>query len=165
MKQTSYIKKTLTTGEQVIYQAKVHPAIYVAMIPTFLILEVLIYYVFIYNFKSNGINPGIMAYVFLLLPFLVFTHSWLIIKTTELALTNRRVISKTGIFTQKTSELQIGQIESVQVEQGIVGRMLNYGSVMVKGTGGGASPAPGIVAPFDFRKAVQELTHQTASQK
>ena len=159
MKQNSYISRTLTPGETVIYVAKVHPAIYVAMIPTFLILEAVFYYVCIFNFKSNGVTPSPIAYMLLLLPFLVFLQSWLMIKTTELALTNRRVISKTGIFTQKTAELQINQIESVEVEQGIAGRLLNYGSVLVKGTGGGASPAPGIVDPFDFRKAVQELTH------
>ena len=164
MKNHSYIIRTLTPGEKLIYIAKVHPAIYVAMIPTFLLLEAVVYYVFIFNFKINGVTPGAMAYVFLLFPFLVFLQSWLTIKSTELALTNRRVISKTGIFTQKTAELQINQIESVEVEQGIAGRMLNYGSVLVKGTGGGSSPAPGIIDPLEFRKAVQTLTHSNRPQ-
>jgi hypothetical protein len=161
----SYVEKTLTPGEVIIYQAKVHPAIYISMVPYFIIFEALSYYIFIYNFKSMGVSSGLLGCVFLLLPFLVFANSWFIIKSTELALTNHRVISKTGIFTQRTAELQISQIESVGVEQGIFGRFFNYGSVHVRGTGGGESPAPGIIDPFKFRKAVQELPDQVEPTK
>ena len=155
MKTNTYIKDTLTPGEQVQYHAKVHPALYVAMIPAFLLLEA----VFAWALLGQGLGERFpISWLLFLCPLLVFAQSWLEINTTELALTNRRVISKTGVISQQTSELQVDQIESVEVKQGLFGRILNYGTVTVKGTGGGAAPAPGIVDPLKFRKAVQELT-------
>ena len=124
------------------------------MIPAFILFEALFLFVLIVQ-KMGALNPW--TYLLILAPLLLFLHIWLVINSTELALTNKRVIAKTGIFTQQTSELLLGQIESVEVEQGLLGRFLNYGTVTVKGTGGGAAPASGIVDPMAFRRAVQEL--------
>ncbi len=162
MKRESYVDATMTPGEQVKYRAKVHPALYVSMIPIFVVLEALFMWTSVIQPSIMWGSPSPAALIFIPLPFLVFAQSWLVIHTTELALTDRRIVSKTGIITTKTFELQIEKVESIEFEQGLFGRMLNYGTVTVKGTGVGAVPAPGIMNPLDFRKAVQELTKNSS---
>jgi len=158
MQSNNYIKKTITPGERVLCLARVHPALYLAMVPYFLIFEFFVY-VFVVVYGLGELLP--VTKLLFLAPFLLFVQSWIIISTTELALTDRRVIAKTGLLSQQSIELNLPKVESVEVHQSLLGRMLNYGTITVKGTGGGAAPAPGIAAPFEFRKAVQELTNQT----
>lgn len=158
MKKTNYIKKTILPGENVLYLARVHPALYLAMVPYFLIFQGFVY-LFVVVYGLGELLP--LSKLLFLAPFLLFVQCWIIISTTELALTDRRVIAKTGLLTQQSIELNLPKVESVEVHQSLLGRMLNYGTITVMGTGGGSAPAPGISAPFDFRKAVQELTNQT----
>lgn len=158
MRTNNYIKKTINPDENVLYLARVHPALYLSMVPYFLIFQGFVC-VFVLVFGFGEMLP--ISKLLFLAPFLLFVQSWIIISTTELALTDRRVIAKTGLLSQKSTELNLPKVESVEVHQSLLGRMLNYGTITVKGTGGGSAPAPGITAPFDFRKAVQELTNQT----
>lgn len=74
--------------------------------------------------------------------------------TTELAITNRRIIAKTGLIRRNTIELKINRVESLGVDQGILGRIFNFGSIIVRGTGGSNAPIPYIAKPLDFRKSV-----------
>lgn len=79
------------------------------------------------------------------------------VMSTELALTNKRVIAKFGFIRRQTIELNLGKVESIAVNQGIIGRMLNFGSVTVRGTGGGQAPIPYIARPQEFRQQVNHL--------
>jgi uncharacterized membrane protein YdbT with pleckstrin-like domain len=89
--------------------------------------------------------------------------------TTELAITNKRVIAKFGLIRRDTVEMNISKVESIQVEQGIIGRIFNFGSILVAGAGDPKAPIPGISTPLEFRKMffeAQELNtsntnHQT----
>lgn len=74
--------------------------------------------------------------------------------TTELAITNRRVIAKTGLIRRNTIELKVTRVESLGVHQGILGRIFNFGSIVVKGIGGSNAPIPYIAKPLEFRKRV-----------
>lgn len=78
--------------------------------------------------------------------------AWLVYRTTELAITNKRIISKTGIISRAVMELRLDKIESIQVEQGVLGRMLNFGSIMIAGTGGDKTPIESIAEPLLFQK-------------
>lgn len=78
--------------------------------------------------------------------------------TIELAATNKRVIAKTGLIRRDVLEVRLDKIESVVVNQSMLGRMLNYGNVMVCGTGGVKNVIPYISNPLDFRCTVNELT-------
>ena len=73
--------------------------------------------------------------------------------TTELAITNKRVIAKFGLVSRSTIEINLQKIESIQVNQGILGRILNYGSIVVSGAGNPQAPIPGISSPLQFRRA------------
>lgn len=77
-------------------------------------------------------------------------------KTTELAITNKRVIAKFGFISRRTTELNINKVESIQVEQGIAGRIFDYGSLIISGAGDPQAPIPGISDPMRFRKAFIE---------
>jgi uncharacterized membrane protein YdbT with pleckstrin-like domain len=78
-------------------------------------------------------------------------------KTSELLITERRVIVKVGWLRRRTLEMFIPKIESVAVQQGIVGRMYGYGTVIIRGTGGSAEMFPKIAKPFEFRNAIQRV--------
>lgn len=85
-------------------------------------------------------------------------------KTTELAFTNKRVIAKFGFISRHTIELNINKIESIQVSQGILGRILNFGTLIISGAGNPQAPIPGISNPIAFRRSFMEVQDQ-ATQK
>jgi uncharacterized membrane protein YdbT with pleckstrin-like domain len=78
--------------------------------------------------------------------------------STELAVTNRRVIAKFGLVRRSTVELNLAKVESIRVEQTVGGRLFGYGSVFVTGTGSTMDPIPYIADPIKFRQAVQSAT-------
>ena len=83
--------------------------------------------------------------------------------TTELAITNKRVIAKFGLIRRNTVEINISKIESIQVEQSILGRIFNYGSILVAGAGDPKAPIPGITKPTEFRKMFFEVQESPVS--
>ena len=74
--------------------------------------------------------------------------------TTELAVTNRRVIHKRGFIRRHTVEISRSQVESVDVDQSILGRMMDFGDVVVRGTGTTPEPFRFIADPLRFRSAI-----------
>lgn len=74
-------------------------------------------------------------------------------KTTELAITSKRVIAKFGFIRRRTVELNINKVESIQVDQSVVGRMFNFGTLVISGAGDPQAPIPGISDPLSFRRA------------
>ena len=86
--------------------------------------------------------------------FTLLMHPLLEWLSSEFAVTNKRVIWKEGIISRTTGEMTLGKIENVQVEQGVVGRILNYGTVALVGTGGTRESFDLIGAPLRFRKAI-----------
>lgn len=84
---------------------------------------------------------------------------WLDRWSDEFAITNKRVIIKTGIISRKTFEMNLSKIESVNVDQSIMGRIFNYGTIHIVGSGGTREVFPNIAFPIEFRKKFQELTY------
>lgn len=78
--------------------------------------------------------------------------------TSEFVVTNRRVIIKVGLVSRKTVELNLEKVESIGVEQSVLGRILDHGTIVVVGTGGTREPFRGIRDPLGFRRAVNEAT-------
>lgn len=78
--------------------------------------------------------------------------------TSEFAVTNRRVIIKVGLVSRRTVELNLEKVESIGVEQTILGRIFGYGTIVVVGTGGTKEPFPRIADPMGFRRAVNVAT-------
>lgn len=79
--------------------------------------------------------------------------------TDEFAITNKRVIIKTGLISRKTFEMNHSKIESIHIDQSILGRILGYGTIRIVGAGGTREIFPSIQKPIDFRKKFQELSN------
>jgi uncharacterized membrane protein YdbT with pleckstrin-like domain len=79
--------------------------------------------------------------------------------TDEFVITNKRVIIKTGLISRRTFEMNHSKIESVNVDQGILGRILGYGTIRIVGSGGTKEIFPRINRPLTFRKKFQELSN------
>jgi hypothetical protein len=103
------------------------------------------------------------AWLLLLIPAGILLAAIVGVKTSELVITDRRVIIKVGFIRRHTFEMFISKIESVAVFQGMVGRIFNYGTVEIRGTGGSAESFPTIAAPLQFRDAIQLV--QSDSEK
>jgi len=77
-------------------------------------------------------------------------------KSVELAVTTKRVIVKHGFISRQTVEMNLNKVESIQVEQGMLGRLFDFGTLIVSGTGASHAPLTGIAGPMGFRKAFIE---------
>ena len=126
----SYVESALTKGEQVVYQGKV--SIW-SLVPLMLL--------------------GLIFLAFYGLGLLFWAAAAIRYFTTELAITNKRVIAKFGLISRSTIEINLQKIESIQVNQGILGRIFNFGSIVVSGAGNPQAPIPGISRPLQFRRA------------
>ena len=111
----------------------------------------------------------LLALGVLLLPLFGFGLIFLIkalikYKTTELAITSRRVIVKFGFIRRSTIEININKVESVQVDQDILGRMFDFGTLIISGAGNPQAPIPGISQPMEFRRAFIEAQDRGRSE-
>jgi len=77
--------------------------------------------------------------------------------TSEFAITNKRVIIKVGFISRRTLEMNLAKIESINVSQGLLGRMLGYGTIVVIGTGGTKEAFAGIANLLEFRNKFLEV--------
>jgi len=84
-------------------------------------------------------------------------------KTTELAITNKRVIVKEGFISRRTIELNINKVESIQVDQSLAGRLFNFGTLLIAGGGNPQAPVAGISNPMAFRKAFIEAQDEAGA--
>lgn len=137
----SYVESALISGESVVYSGKVSLW---SLMPMFLIGFIFI------GFYGLGLLLWLSAFV---------TYY-----TTELAITNKRVIAKFGLVSRTTIEINIQKIETIQVNQGILGRIFNFGSIVVSGAGTPQAPIPGISNPLEYRRAFIEAQERSASQ-
>ncbi len=81
--------------------------------------------------------------------------------STELVITDQRVIAKHGLISTTSYELMMAKVEGATIEQTIMGRILGYGTLMVKGTGGGISPIDHVSRPFYFHAALMDALQES----
>jgi uncharacterized membrane protein YdbT with pleckstrin-like domain len=93
---------------------------------------------------------AVVAVAALYWTFRAWFHRW----TTETDVTNMRVVHKTGFIQRRTFEMALDKIESVDVDQSILGRILNYGDVTINGVGEGKERIRTISSPLAFRSAI-----------
>jgi len=98
--------------------------------------------------KFHYILPLIMSFLIIGIPLLL---KYLF---TEYGLTNNRVITKTGIISRSTEEMKLSKVETVEIKQGILGRILGYGSVIVSGTGSSNVIISKVSNPIEVKKKI-----------
>jgi uncharacterized membrane protein YdbT with pleckstrin-like domain len=108
------------------------------------------------NGHAAGAITGMSMGVVLLLALAVFLWPFLARRRTELAITNKRLIAKFGLVSTQSIEIRLGKIESVRVKQGLLGRILDYGDIVVTGTGSTFDPIRNISSPLAFRTSLNQ---------
>jgi len=150
----SYVDSQLLPGEVVLHRARRSKALFTA--PWIVVgLAVLAAVA-----ALMGVPPYKIWLWRLALALLAIAAAWYVgckirYTSAEFAVTNKRVIIKTGWMRRRTLETMLSKIEGVGVDQGILGRMMNYGSITVTGTGGTKEVFDEIANPLEFRRQVQ----------
>jgi uncharacterized membrane protein YdbT with pleckstrin-like domain len=168
----SYVDRNLVPGETLLYQTRHHWIVLFVPVLVGLLLGIpgavlLVWAMVLRGEKglqlgSSTISPQGMAILGAVLLFVgIATLVYGVIKrnATEMAVTNRRVLIKTGMGSRRTLDLMLARVESIGVEETVFGRMVGYGTVIVRGTGGTPETFEKIAHPQDFRKNVQEQIH------
>jgi hypothetical protein len=155
---SGYIHRNLIPGEVVTGTAVLHWAIYLQIVYAAIIG--LIVDCFFYSVFSGEVNSWGAFMVFLILVEIVVVGvsapgPFLNKKTAEFAVTNKRVLMKCGFIKRRSVEIMLTQVESIMVNQGILGRILDFGTIIVGGTGGTQDPFHNIAAPLEFRQKIQ----------
>lgn len=149
-----YIDDILQPGEKVLYSTNAHWIFYLPAIAAWIVA--LAFLVLSHLFVAGTptlicLSLAAISAVFALYKMLTaWFHRW----TTETDVTNMRVVHKTGFIKRRTFEMSLDKVESVDVNQSILGRLLNYGSVTVRGVGEGAETIDMIASPLDFRSHI-----------
>jgi len=158
----SYAKKHLIAGETVQYETRLHWIVMLghALIAAVLALVGLSLLLTPWSSVKSGEASlaGPLRWAgagCLLVAAIFFGIGFVRRNATEMAVTNKRVIVKSGIVDRRTIELLLQRIESIAVEEPALGRVLGYGTVIVRGTGGTPEVFPQIARPLEFREQVQ----------
>src|SRR5215813_8190640 len=150
-----YVRKVLQPGETVVYATKLHWLIYVNTILLAIVCVVLVgAAVSTSDNQSISLAFAIAAIIFALLALSTGLRAFIRRATTELAVTDHRVIYKTGLLSRHTIEMNRSKVESVDVDQSLLGRIFSYGTVMLRGTGGSLEPMAAIADPLVFRSHI-----------
>lgn len=143
-----YVDSILEPGERVIRVAQPH---WVAFIPPAIMMGGS-FGVSIIALLAN--SHSFALWWVLVVIFGVGAVHYLVLRATEFVITNRRVIMKTGFITRHTSEMNASKIESVDVSQSVLGRLMNFGTIQVHGTGSDITPFRLVADPLSFRRAI-----------
>jgi uncharacterized membrane protein YdbT with pleckstrin-like domain len=147
-----YVRRVLQPGETVVYSTKLHWLVYVNAILLGIICIILIGGAIATNDNQNlSLALVIAAILFALLALAAALRGFIRRSTTELAVTDHRVIYKSGLLSRHTIEMNRDKVESVDVDQSLLGRIFGYGTVVVRGTGGSLEPIRNIGDPLTFR--------------
>jgi uncharacterized membrane protein YdbT with pleckstrin-like domain len=159
----SYIQENLMLNEKIQFSARVHPAIFIQSAVAFAGCIIFIVYAIIQamqNDPMSGIFAGfllLMSVAFFFASIILGLEALISILTTEFAVTNRRVIAKTDLVRRHTLEMLLPKIESVAVRQTVLGRIFNFGTVTVTGTGGTKESFRAIGEPIAVRTKINRI--------
>ncbi|ESQ80034.1 PH domain-containing protein [Asticcacaulis sp. YBE204] len=170
-----YVDSALSAGEPILYDAKVHWAIFLQ--PFFRLWLYAIFVGFFYFFLGSGLLADISAalarksslsWAHLLSPILIsiavfclifglsFLSAIVYYFNSDFVLTDRRVLSKFGLLSRTTSEQRLSKVESIHVYQSLIGRLLNFGNVTITGTGSSTTTFGPMADPIACKKAIEE---------
>ena len=141
-----YIEANLLPGETVVQRARLHWIVFLKAIAVAVVgLAVLI------------VQPLVGA-IIVGIGLLMALPPWLARTTSEFGVTSKRVIIKVGLIRRRTLELLIRQVEAISVDQSLAGRIFNFGTITLTGTGGVRETFHNIANPLEFRRSIQSLS-------
>jgi len=146
----SYLDDHLLAGERIVYRARLHWTIFLTAIVVVLlgigiwiILQVLGY-----DYSYAGLGLAGVGLLLAIGPAIRYV-------TSEFAVTDKRVLGKVGFIERESDETLLSKIEAIAVDQGMIGRMFGFGTLMITGTGGTQEVFSGISDPLQFRRQIQ----------
>ena len=158
----SYIEKHIIAGEEVVYTTRLHWMVLIWPVVLGLIFGVPGIALIARSAtdpggKSGSITPMTEGGLILLVVAAGCIGAGILKRNaTEMAVTDKRLVVKVGIASRRTLELLLQKVESIGVEESLMGRILGYGTVVVRGTGGTPEPFDRVAHPIEFRKQVQQ---------
>lgn len=158
-----YIEKTLIPGEHVVYRTRLHWIVMFGHLVLALLFLALGAFVLVYGYQHRASIPVSQMHLYeaggaaaVVLALIVFLMGSVRRNATEMAVTTRRVVVKTGLASRRTIEMLLNKVETIEVTEPGMGRMLGYGSITIIGTGGTSEPFHKISHPLEFRSHVQQ---------
>jgi uncharacterized membrane protein YdbT with pleckstrin-like domain len=151
-----YIDEILQPGEKVLYSTNAHWIFYLPAMAAWIVALVLVILSVTVAAGIPSLVLGCWAVATIVAIVALFwtVRGWFHRLTTETDVTDRRVVHKTGFVKRRTFEIALDKIESVDVDQTILGRVLNYGDVTIMGVGEGRQRISTIASPLAFRSAI-----------
>ncbi len=150
----NYVRATLTKDESVLYEAKISMW---SQLPLVLLGFCCLVAAASIATTAN-VQSELVMLAFGLIPLvLVFLRY----KSTELCITNLRIIANFGLLSRHSIEMKLSRVESIQLRQNIFGRLFNYGSLVISGAGNPMAPVPDISNPLEFRRVAMEAHEPT----
>jgi uncharacterized membrane protein YdbT with pleckstrin-like domain len=149
----SYIEKHLAPGEELAFRTRLHPVIFAGTV-TFAACVIGVTVLIV---ARNALAPETIRLLWLAAAAIVvvsFAPPYLRWRTSEFAVTNRRVLVKVGLLSIHTVELLLPKVEAIAVDQTLAGRLLGYGTLRIVGTGGTVEAFPRVSRPQGLREAV-----------
>jgi hypothetical protein len=157
-----YIEKALIPGEHVVYRTRLHWIVMIGHVVLSLFLLALAGFLLVYAYRHRPM-PITQLHLFewggvaaLVIALMVILMGSVRRSATEMAVTNRRVVVKTGLASRRTVEMLLNKVETIEVSEPGMGRLLGYGSITVIGTGGTSEPFHLMAHPLEFRSRVQQ---------
>ena len=148
----SYVQEVLQPGEAVRFRTNVHWSIYLKAILSFVLgLAILVWF---WRDGTQNLLLLVGAAAFASAGVVLMLPPFLRRLGTEIAVTDRRIIFKTGLMQRHTIEISMDKVESVDVDQSVLGRVFGYGDVTIRGTGEGVEPLRNVASPIELRNAV-----------
>lgn len=144
-----YVDKHLLTGEQVVYRSRQHWVVFTG--PVLLLIVAFLPLIISRSNATLGVSSVILLTAFI----------WIVARaiaraSAEFTVTNKRVVVKLGTIRRRAIEMLLSKVEEIGVDQGVIGRVLGYGTVVIVGTGGSKEVFMLIADPLGFRRQVQE---------
>ena len=179
-----YIKQSISADEKLIHVAEFHWIynllalinVFVSAVIAIIVLVLAAKFApYVSGAESSGgfvsqiahLHPGvkIVAFFIFLMGILKFAQQMIVRATTEIGVTDIRLVYKRGLVARAVGEINIDRVEGVNVLQGILGRMFGYGRVMVRGMGVGEVMLPPIAQPIRFKKAIEHARMQSRNRQ
>jgi len=163
----SYVEKHLIDGETIVYETRLHWIVLIAPVLLGLLFGLTGVGMFVLAAPATGDKSAanepmnILGAAFLVVALVFIVRGILVRNATEMTVTNKRVFVKVGLAARRTIELLLSRVESIGVEESVMGRMLGYGRVIVHGTGGTPEVFNMIAHPLEFRTQVQQQIEQS----
>jgi uncharacterized membrane protein YdbT with pleckstrin-like domain len=158
----SYVEKHLLEGETIIYETRLHWVMLVGPVLLALLFGLTGVGMFVLSARATADKSAaheplmVLGAIFFVVALIFIARGILMRNATEMTVTNKRVFVKVGLAARRTIELLLSRVESIGVEENVIGRMLGYGTVIVHGTGGTPEIFNLIANPLEFRTQVQQ---------